>query len=59
MREMTGSDAWFGGWWNRTGGHVNPLMLARGMAHRAAALGATLFARLPVLTVEHREGAGW
>jgi glycine/D-amino acid oxidase-like deaminating enzyme len=35
---------------------VNPLMLARDMAHRAAALGATLFARSPVLTVEHRDG---
>jgi glycine/D-amino acid oxidase-like deaminating enzyme len=56
MRGMTGSDGWFGGWRNRTGGHVNPLMLARGMAHRAVALGATLFARSPVLTVEHREG---
>ncbi|HEY0568387.1 MAG TPA: FAD-dependent oxidoreductase, partial [Xanthobacteraceae bacterium] len=24
-RDMTGSDAWFGGFWNKTGGHVNPL----------------------------------
>lgn len=30
VREMTGSDAWFGGFWNKTGGHVNPLALARG-----------------------------
>ena len=27
-----GSDAWFGGWWNRTGGHINPLALVRGLA---------------------------
>jgi glycine/D-amino acid oxidase-like deaminating enzyme len=56
MREMLGSDAWFGGWWNRTGGHINPLMLARGMARAAVALGATVFARSPALSVEYREG---
>jgi glycine/D-amino acid oxidase-like deaminating enzyme len=56
MRDMLGSEAWFGGWSNRTGGHINPLMLARGMAHAALSLGATIFARSPVLTVEHREG---
>ncbi len=32
VRDMTGSDAWFGGFWNRTGGHINPLALARGLA---------------------------
>ena len=32
-REMLGSDAWFGGFWNRTGGHINPLALSRGLAH--------------------------
>src|SRR6266481_2499023 len=30
-RDMTGSDAWFGGFWNKTGGHINPLALARGL----------------------------
>jgi glycine/D-amino acid oxidase-like deaminating enzyme len=56
MDSMLGSSAWFGGWWNRTGGHVNPLMLARGMAKAALAAGATIFARSPVLTAEHRDG---
>ncbi len=56
MRDMLGSEAWFGGWWNRTGGHVNPLMLARGMARAALSLGAIIFARSPALSVEHREG---
>jgi glycine/D-amino acid oxidase-like deaminating enzyme len=56
MERMLGSSAWFGGWWNRTGGHVNPLMLARGMARAALAAGATIFARSPVLTVEHKGG---
>jgi glycine/D-amino acid oxidase-like deaminating enzyme len=58
MREKLGSEAWFGGWSNRTGGHVNPLMLARGMARAALAAGATIYARSPVISVEHREG-GW
>ena len=31
-RDMLGSDAWYGGFWNRTGGHINPLALARGLA---------------------------
>src|ERR1700687_3326213 len=28
VREMLGSDAWFGGFWNRSGGHINPLALS-------------------------------
>src|SRR6266481_5139540 len=31
VRDMLGSDAWFGGFWNRTGGHINPLALSRGL----------------------------
>src|SRR6516164_4724704 len=36
-RDLLGSDAWFGGFWNRSGGHINPLALARGMARAALA----------------------
>jgi len=36
-RDILGSDAWFGGFWNRTGGHINPLALAA--ASRARCLG--------------------
>src|SRR3954454_17917628 len=25
VADMTGSEAWYGGFWNKTGGHVNPL----------------------------------
>jgi glycine/D-amino acid oxidase-like deaminating enzyme len=56
MRDMLGSDAWSGGWWNRTGGHINPLMLSRGMARAALALGARVLARSPVTEAEHRDG---
>lgn len=58
MRSLLGSDAWFGGWTNRTGGHINPLGLARGMARAALARGARIFARSPVTGIE-RDGADW
>jgi glycine/D-amino acid oxidase-like deaminating enzyme len=53
-RDMTGSDAWFGGFWNRTGGHINPLALARGLARTVLALGARIYARSPALSFERR-----
>lgn len=56
MRDLLGSDAWFGGWLNRSGGHVNPLALARGMARAAQALGARIFARSPAMRISHRDG---
>ena len=46
-RDMLGSDAWFGGFWNRTGGHINPLALSRGLARAALDRGARIFARSP------------
>ena len=52
--DMTGSDAWFGGFWNRTGGHVNPLALARGLARAALGLGARIYARSPAISFERR-----
>ncbi|MBD0275390.1 MAG: FAD-binding oxidoreductase, partial [Acetobacteraceae bacterium] len=57
-RELLGSDAWFGGWLNRTGGHVNPLALARGLARSVLCTGGRVFARSPV-TALGREGDRW
>ncbi|MGO3927687.1 NAD(P)/FAD-dependent oxidoreductase [Rhodopseudomonas pseudopalustris] len=57
-REMLGSDAWFGGFWNRTGGHINPLALARGLARAVLAQGGRIFARSPALSIERR-GDRW
>jgi len=54
VRDMTGSEAWYGGFWNRTGGHVNPLALARGLARAALGLGARIFARSPAISFERR-----
>jgi glycine/D-amino acid oxidase-like deaminating enzyme len=58
LARRLGSAAWFGGWWNRTGGHVNPLALARGLASAVIAHGGTLFAHTPVTSFE-RAGRVW
>src|SRR5689334_17242119 len=58
MRDMLGSDAWYGGFWNRTGGHINPLALARGLARTVLDLGAPIYARSPAESFERR-GARW
>ncbi len=54
--EMLGSDAWFGGFWNRSGGHINPLALTRGLAEVALRLGATIHARSPAVSMTHQNG---
>ena len=54
VADMTGSDAWYGGFWNRSGGHVNPLALARGLARAALGLGARIYARSPAISFERR-----
>ncbi|MCM5572126.1 FAD-binding oxidoreductase [Burkholderiaceae bacterium FT117] len=56
--EMLGSDAWHGGFWNRTGGHVNPLALARGLAHAVVEAGGRIFAQSPALSFS-RVGDQW
>ncbi len=53
---MTGSEAWFGGFWNRTGGHINPLALTRGLADVALRLGAVIRARSPAISFSHANG---
>jgi glycine/D-amino acid oxidase-like deaminating enzyme len=57
-RAMLGSDAWFGGFWNRTGGHINPLALARGLARVVLQRGGRIYARSPVISFE-RQNARW
>ncbi len=58
IRDITGSDNWFGGWGNRTGGHINPLALARGLARAVLQHGGRIYARSPVDRF-HRAGAYW
>jgi len=57
-RQMLGSDAWFGGFWNRSGGHINPLALSRGLAHVLLARGGHIYARSPATSFERR-GDRW
>jgi glycine/D-amino acid oxidase-like deaminating enzyme len=55
VSKMLGSDAWFGGFWNRTGGHINPLALSRGLAHAALDRGARIYARSPASHFERQD----
>ena len=54
--DMLGSDAWFGGFWNRTGGHINPLALSRGLARAVLERGVRIYARSPAVSFERRNG---
>ena len=56
--EILGSDFWYGGMFNPTGGHVNPLALVRGMADTANRLGATIHERSPLVSFQ-RDGSTW
>jgi glycine/D-amino acid oxidase-like deaminating enzyme len=55
-RDMLGSEAWFGGFWNRTGGHINPLALSRGLARAMLDRGGRIYARSPAISFERRNG---
>ena len=56
VRDMLGSDAWFGGFSNRSGGHINPLALSRGLAGVVVEKGARIFARSPATSIARRDG---
>lgn len=58
VREMLGSSAWYGGFWNRSGGHINPLALARGLARTVIDAGGRIYARSPALSFA-RAGDQW
>jgi glycine/D-amino acid oxidase-like deaminating enzyme len=53
---VIGSDRWFGGMYNPTGGHINPLALARGLAAACEARGVAIHEDSPVEAVERRSG---
>jgi glycine/D-amino acid oxidase-like deaminating enzyme len=54
VRQMLGSEAWYGGFWNRSGGHINPLALSRGLARAVLDRGGRLYARSPAIGFERR-----
>src|SRR5690606_20708063 len=55
---LLGTEFWYGGMLNPTGGHVNPLGLARGLARAAVAHGAVIHENTPVAGWS-REGDAW
>ncbi len=55
---LLGSDGYHGAWLNRSGGHINPLALARGLAQAAIGRGAVVFTHSPALSIG-READGW
>ena len=58
VRGLAGSAHWQGGWENRSGGRINPLGYARGLAAAAIAAGATIHTNSPVQRIT-REPSGW
>jgi glycine/D-amino acid oxidase-like deaminating enzyme len=52
VTDMLGSDAWYGGFWNKSGGHINPLALSRGLARAVLDKGARIYARSPAISFE-------
>ncbi len=53
-----GTDAWHGGWWAPSGGHINPLALARGLARAVTERGGIIHTQSPVIAYG-RGGARW
>ena len=56
--ELLGTDFWHGGMYNPTGGHINPLALARGMAGAAERHGAMIHETSPATGYVH-DGTDW
>src|SRR5450631_421776 len=54
VRQMLGSEAWYGGFLNRSGGHINPLALSRGLASAVLDRGGRLYARCAAISFERR-----
>ncbi len=56
--DMLGTDAYFGAWAAPTGGHIQPLAFARGLARAAIRAGAKVFVRSPVADIA-AQGDRW
>lgn len=58
IRRLTGSPRFSGGWLLKSGGHLNPLGYARGLARAAIQEGAQVFTGSPMERIE-RSGTQW
>jgi glycine/D-amino acid oxidase-like deaminating enzyme len=54
IEKVTGAKGYFGGWTDRSGGVLNPVEYARGLADAAEAAGAKIFERSPVTSIERQ-----
>lgn len=55
---ITGSAYWHGGWWNSSGGRINPLGFARGLADAAIRAEARIHTQSPARGLV-RQGSQW
>jgi glycine/D-amino acid oxidase-like deaminating enzyme len=58
LERRIGTNFFFGGFGNKTGGHINPLALSRELARAAAENGAVIYERSPALSYG-QHGDGW
>lgn len=58
VAQMTGASGYAGGWIDRSGGVLNPVAYARGLAAAAERAGATVFEDTPVTDLTPAQG-GW
>ena len=58
IEALTGVRGYVGGWMDRSGGVLNPVAYARGLADAAEKAGAKIFERTPVASVD-RVADGW
>ncbi len=53
---LIGSNKWFGGMFNPTGGHINPLMLSHGLADVCIKAGVKIFENTPAIKTTRSSG---
>ncbi|MER8693915.1 FAD-binding oxidoreductase [Mesorhizobium opportunistum] len=58
VEALTGVRGYLGGWMDRSGGVLNPVAYARGLADAAEKSGARIFERTPVTSID-RAADGW
>ncbi len=56
MATKLGSKVWHGGWWNRSGGHINPLALTRELARLVITRGGQIYKHTPVQGISRIRG---
>ena len=54
VQRMTGSDIWAGGFWNPTGGHINPLALSRELARAVVERKGRIYSRSPAMQYQRK-----